>query len=285
MSNEIIFLETTAVADYSLRPGARERIKSICQQYGKTVTAQYVRMEIKRGVLQYLVYLHNLIASKNSFADVLNTVSKLSSTPQKYRLGTILKILANFSKEIKNKTPQDIISEYGDIPIDEYQRRKSKSYLRNIIKLLWRSIDRIADEIVNPMDCFPDIREPYEKEGFFVNEPRDCEKSKFQCKIKQFFREHQTEFQKILNQLGQVLPGKMDEETLRRKKSLKQILRLLPYGGRKFSNKEPNRKDCWNCGDAILAVVAPDNADILNNNERHYKPICAAINKRSRTYL
>jgi len=284
MSNEIIFLETTAVVDYSLKPEAKVRIKNICEQYGKKITAQYVRMEIKRGVLQYLIYLHNLIASKNSFADVLNTVSKLSSTPQKYRLGTILKILANFSKEIKNKTPQDIISEYGDIPIDEYQRRKSKSYLRNIIKLLWRSIDKIGDEILNPMDCFPDIREPYEKEGFFVNEPRDCEKSKFECKIKQFFREHQTEFQKILNQLEQVSPGNMDEETLRRKKSLKQILRLLPYGGRKFSNKELNRKDCWNCGDAILAVVAPHSADVLNNNQRHYRLICMAINKRSVPY-
>ena len=284
MSNEIIFLETTAVVDYSLKPEAKVRIKNICEQYGKKITAQYVRMEIKRGVLQYLIYLHNLIASKNSFADVLNTVSKLSSTPQKYRLGTILKILANFSKEIKNKTPQDIISEYGDIPIDEYQRRKSKSYLRNIIKLLWRSIDKIGDEILNPMDCFPDIREPYEKEGFFVNEPRDCEKSKFECKIKQFFREHQTEFQKILNQLEQVPPGNMDEETLRRKKSLKQILRLLPYGGRKFSNKELNRKDCWNCGDAILAVVAPHSADVLNNNQRHYRLICMVINKRSVPY-
>jgi len=284
MSNEIIFLETTAVVDYSLKPEAKVRIKNICEQYGKKITAQYVRMEIKRGVLQYLIYLHNLIASKNSFADVLNTVSKLSSTPQKYRLGTILKILANFSKEIKNKTPQDIISEYGDIPIDEYQRRKSKSYLRNVIKLLWRSIDKIGDEILNPMDCFPDIREPYEKEGFFVNEPRDCEKSKFECKIKQFFREHQTEFQKILNQLEQVPPGNMDEETLRRKKSLKQILRLLPYGGRKFSNKELNRKDCWNCGDAILAVVAPHSADVLNNNQRHYRLICMAINKRSVPY-
>ena len=284
MSNEIIFLETTAVVDYSLKPEAKVRIKNICEQYGKKITAQYVRMEIKRGVLQYLIYLHNLIASKNSFADVLNTVSKLSSTPQKYRLGTILKILANFSKEIKNKTPQDIISEYGDIPIDEYQRRKSKSYLRNIIKFLWRSIDKIGDEILNPMDCFPDIREPYEKEGFFVNEPRDCEKSKFECKIKQFFREHQTEFQKILNQLEQVPPGNMDEETLRRKKSLKQILRLLPYGGRKFSNKELNRKDCWNCGDAILAVVAPHSADVLNNNQRHYRLICMAINKRSVPY-
>ena len=284
MSDKIIFFETTAVVDYSLRPEARERIKNICQQYGKTVTAQYVRMEIKRGVLQYLVYLYNLIASKHSFADVLNTVSKLSSTPQKYRLGTVLKILANFSKEIKNKTPQDIIDEYGDIPIDEYQRRKSKSYLRTIIKLLWRSIDKIADEIVNPMDCFPDIRGPYEKEGLFINKPRDCGKSKFECKIKQFFREHQVEFQKILNQLEQMPTGNLDEETSRRKRSLKEILRLLPYGGRKFSNKEPNRKDCWNCGDAILAVVAPDSADILNNNQKHYKPICAAINKRSIPY-
>jgi len=226
MSDKIIFFETTAVVDYSLRPEARERIKNICQQYGKTVTAQYVRMEIKRGVLQYLVYLYNLIASKHSFADVLNTVSKLSSTPQKYRLGTVLKILANFSKEIKNKTPQDIIDEYGDIPIDEYQRRKSKSYLRTIIKLLWRSIDKIADEIVNPMDCFPDIRGPYEKEGLFINKPRDCGKSKFECKIKQFFRKHQIEFQKILNQLEQMPTGNLDEETSRRKRRNTQVTAL-----------------------------------------------------------
>jgi len=284
MPDKIIFLETTAVVDYSLKPETKERIKNICRQYDKKITAQYVKMEIKRGVLQYLVYLHNLIASKDSWAEVTRAISKLSSTLHKNRLSTILETLANFSDEIKNVTPKDIINEYGDIPIDEYRRRKSKSYLRLAIKLVWTNIDKMADEILNPMNCFPDIREAYEREGLFFNDPRDCAKSKFECKIKQFFREHRIEFQKILNRLELMPAGNLDEETLRRRRSLKGILRLLPYGGRKFSNKEPNRKDCWYCGDAILAVVAPDSAHILNNNQKHYQPICAAINKRSIPY-
>ena len=89
-------------------------------------------------------------------------------------------------------------------------------------------------------------------------------------------------FEKILAELKKIETP--DGETAKRIKSLKEILRLLPYNNRKFSNKENSRQDCWNCSDAILAVTAPAEADILNHNSKHYDPICRAINKQGVTY-
>ena len=66
------------------------------------------------------------------------------------------------------------------------------------------------------------------------------------------------------------------EAALERIKSLKKILRV--------QKREISPKDCWNCGDAIMAVEAPNGADVFNNNQRHYIPICEAIGKRSVGY-
>lgn len=95
-SYESIFIETSALVDYALKSEHREKIDNILKNYSRITSSNYVRMELKKGVVQYLVYLHNKMIMCREWSEVMTAVSRLSSTPQKHRLGTILEVLQNF---------------------------------------------------------------------------------------------------------------------------------------------------------------------------------------------
>ena len=126
------------------------------------------------------------------------------------------------------------------------------------------------------MSCFIDIRPPIKKGNLYDNKPRTCDKSEFKCDIHIFFKNNEDEFNKILNRLDGSENKEHDEETKKRIKSLKQILRVI--------KRDVNHKDCWYCGDAIISVEAPKQSDVFTINVKHFKPICEAINKNVISY-
>ena len=92
-----VFLETTTVVDLLFKERATtEPIKAILDTYDVWYSSQYVRMEIKRGVLRHFVYLHNKAVECKTFAEVQTCISALTSTTQKNKLGTILKAIEGF---------------------------------------------------------------------------------------------------------------------------------------------------------------------------------------------
>ena len=141
------------------------------------------------------------------------------------------------------------------------------------------------DEVVNPMKCFVDMQAPQEDGRFFNNKPSQCTGSQVKCDIKQFFIDNRGAFEKIQVKLKSLPSEKIDSETHQRISSLNNIFPLLS-ANRGFSNKEPKKavQRCWKCGDAILAVTASADLDILNHNKKHYDPICEAIGKKSISY-
>ena len=283
-SNKEVFIETTSIIDYIFKKKASEKIEAILHNYKKKTTAHYVKMEIKKGFLQYLVYLHGKVVRCESIDEVFEVIRRLSATPMRHRLGTVLEAIEEYFYSINTVTPSDITEKYRDIPIPRLQKTQCEIFLRSHIRRLFRNIDRAVDEIVNPMNCFVDIKPPREEGKIFNNKPCECPGSEIECNIKQFFRDNEEAFAKIRDTLKLLPQNQIDPETQQRISSLKEILRLLPYPNRKFSNKEPNVKDCWRCSDAILAVTASPDADVLNHNKKHYDPICETIGKKSISY-
>lgn len=240
-------------------------------------------MEIKKGFLQGLVYLHGKCVRCESIDEVFEVISNLSATPRRHLLGTVLEAIVELFRDIRAVTPSDIIDKYGDIPVSQWQKNQCKNMLRNYIRTFFKKVDKMVDEIVNPMNCFVDIQPPRLEGEFFNNAPRLCTGSQRECNIKQFFIDNAGQFTKIRDKLKSQSKKGIDTETQQRITSLSEILRLLPYN-RKFSNKEPNVKNCWRCGDAILAVTVSSDADVLNHNKKHYESICEAIGKKSISY-
>lgn len=272
MANNTLFLETTAIIDHCFA-AATGRIDRILEQHEKKLSAQYVRMEIKRGFLQYLVLLHNKLTTYTSYHEVADSIYRLSATPSRNRLSSILKVMAEFFKDVEKEKIDNL---------DEYLRREMASYTRILIRRLWNSLERLAEDLLNPMDCYLDIAPPRQAGTVLHNDGSQCNKSEIECKIKEFFEAHRKDFEAILKAL-RALPNP-DFETKKRIKSLKEILRLLPYGSRKFSNKEHNFKHCWSCGDAILAVLSPAKSTILTSNLKHFQPICNIIDRKVISY-
>ena len=272
MANNTLFLETTAIIDHCFTE-TTGRIDRILERHEKKLSAQYVRMEIKRGFLQYLVLLHNKLTTYTSYHEVMDSIYRLSATPSRNRLSSILKAMAEFFKDVEKEKIDNL---------DEYLRREMASYTRILVRRVWNSLERLSEELLNPMNCYIDIAPPHQVKAVLYNDGSQCNKSKIECKIKEFFETHRKDFEEILKTL-QVLP-QPDLETKKRIKSLKEILRLLPYASRKFSNKEHNFKNCWSCGDAILAVLSPAKSTILTSNLKHYQPICNIIDRKVISY-
>jgi hypothetical protein len=274
MNKSPVFVETTAVVDSALK-GHREYIISYLKKQGIGLSTNYVRMEIKRGPLQYMTALHNICVNMKMFSLVVKKISNLSASLQKYRLSMYLECLSQFFSNIGQKSTSVLDGDEIDIII----AKMIASYLRIQIKVIWQEIEELAKEITNPMRCFIDISPPKIKEGNLLdNFPSKCNGGKVECGIREFFKDNEDDFKKILARLDMIPIGERDTETLKRIGALKNIIRLLPYN-RKFSNKEPNYRLCWNCGDAIIAVSSPSDSIILTSNRKHYEPICESINR------
>lgn len=278
MSDISIFIDTTAVIDSSLK-SYREMIKSIISKYKNTISSNYVRMEIKRGPIQYLTALHNMCVTLGKYSLVMEKIQKLSSSFQKNRLSMYLEVLYQFFSKIGQKKP----SEFEHMEFDVVIAKMIASYLRIQIKIVWREIDDLANEVGNPMRCFMDITAPRKVGNLLDNFPSQCNGATVECRIREFFKDNELDFKYIVGALENIPEKDRDRETVKRISALKNILRLLPYN-RKVSNKEPNYKLCWHCGDAILAISSPRESTILTSNKKHFEPICGSIDRKLFVY-
>ena len=278
-----IFIETSALVDYAIKSRGKGDIARILSEYDTKVSSNYVRMELLRGVIQYLTYLHNKIANCSTWSDVQNAISNLSSTPQRHRLGAVLEAMTEFWGSIQDKAIEEIAEESPATTLGDYVKKRSMPFIWLQIRRLWRTFDKIVEESSNPMDCYVDLREPTRNNnGLVDNSSNNCGKSETECQIRQFFEENKAQFESVYNCLKDLPEAEVDQK---HRNSLKEILRLLPYKNRKISNREDKmKKHCWNCGDSILSVLAPKDATILHHNAKHYEPICRAINRESKTY-
>lgn len=241
-------------------------------------------MEIKRGFLNNIVLLHNKICNSGKWSDVQEYLSRLSSTPHRNMLSTMLEALAAYCKTIEDQRPPELVKKYGSLPIGQIKRQQSLSFLRTWIGLIMRKVNSISDEYINPMKCFEDIAPPVRDGELFWNKPLNCSKSAIECDIKKFFHENHSDFQKIFQGLKSLGDEEINEETRKRRAALKKILKLLRYSTMGFSNHSQNEKLCWTCGDAIHAVLAPSGTAVVNRNEKHFNDICSFIGKVSLSY-
>ena len=281
--NSVAYCETTAVLDAVFKK--YPNLNELLAPYSTRVTAQYAKMEIKRGFLHNLVLLHNKIVLCERWSDVQQYISNLSSSQRRYQLGTILDAFTRFWKTVEDRRPSELVKKYGDINQSQIMRRDALSYLRLWIHRLLASIDKYFDEIMNPMNCFLDLEEPVKKGDLFENKPCRCNESQQECDIKDFFLQNRREFDLILENLKTLPASDVDNETKQRISALKKIIKKrLRSSTMHFSNKTQDEQLCWDCGDAIHAVLAPTDAAVVNRNGKHYKSICKALSKECVVY-
>lgn len=281
--SETIYLETTAAIDVAFK--SFPELLSLIKSSKKSLSSHYVKMEIKKGFLYNLVLLHNKIVHCRNWAEVQQFASNLASSSKRYYLGATLDALRVFWEKIESKRPSDLKEKYGDIPLADSLRKEALNFLRIWIRLILPKIDKMVDEMLNPMRCFVDLRRPVLNGDLFDNRPCICSESASECEIEKFFLENLANFRSVLEKLNGIPERERDGETSGRIAALNNVIRKRILRSRmKFSNKSQDEKKCWACSDAIHAVLAPKGSSVVNRNGRHYDPICESIGRKSLVY-
>jgi hypothetical protein len=276
---EKAFLETTACID--LMFNAHAKLRQRTKDFKLLETSNYVKMEIKKGYINHLIYLHNILADTESFAGTLKAVNGLHHNGHKRKLMAILKQLeVIFRGEIFHKPLREI--DEKDTNIDSLICKKARNILYTKIKKFKNGIEKLAQNVTNEMGCYRDIEPPYIRNDRFHNDNKECIKSIMTCEIFTFFKKGEDEFNKMHKALRNI-PEK-DDETEKRAKSLKELLKKTELE-RSFSNAQKvDAKHCWACSDAILVATSPRDALLITSNQKHFEPLTASVGKSSEYY-
>ena len=268
------FFETSACVDICYK-GRSDLLKE-ARKNGKIFTSHYSKMEIKKGYLNYLIYLHQLFRQLGSFGEVFSRVEKLNNPYHRRRMSSIIEQLRLTFNEEFFKTP------IGNLPdqkknIDELLTLEITKILHFKIRQFKNCLEKISDKVINQPDCFKDLEAPVLKEdGLFYNQKKYCHQSDEECQIYRFFQANKERFKAITDKLD---GESIDEESQNRRTAIKELLKKVEFK-RHFNNKQQvDAKLCWKCSDAILAVEAPKDSIILTSNEKHFLPICQAIDR------
>lgn len=265
LSNNRLFLETTIQVDrFSADPKKKEKIDKIISQFRQILSSTYVKMEFRRRFIQDLVYLYNeALLGAETFDDVFLRINKLSSEYHKRKINGIIASFCRFFSDIRE---EEIHGKSGKVLLE-----RAISYFRQAILSAWEDFDRGIDVILNETDCYHAETGPVLTGEKFDNRMSRCKNTDIKCKIVEFFAQKNKEtFRKIYNRLSKM--ECLDGEQERTKNILEKAL--------KYPRNMANRQNCWNCGDAIIAVESPENAVLFTTNIKHFKPICSEIRKK-----
>lgn len=265
------FLETTAIVDLLFRSrAATKELRKILASYDETSTSQYVKMEMKRGPLTYLVALYNKTVDCKTIREVFDYTSRLNAGPARHKLGMVIQTLGTFFERLDTRLT---VSDEKNIVPARRQKLLLEAFLRTKIRRAWRAFDKQVSVVIDETECYKSLYQlqpPVQVGTKFDNTFRNCDDFKPGiCRIRPFYNQNKSSFIALKRAIQQ-LP-EVDKETRKRLAAVKRAIRL--------PNREVPRSRCWDAGDANIVVESPRNADLITRNFKHFHPLGRALGK------
>ena len=235
METRQAYLDTTALAarvsqDKHAFPQLTEKLRS----YSSKITSQYVLMEIRRGILRYLVYLYHCALEADSLAEVHRRVERLlADTPK-----PPAKDYAPKPSHFFRRNPEYALS-----------RGRGTRYRWNHRHLYAAGHSRPAPyantqllggfaffpgRCLNELGCYQILKGPVQIGDRFDATLRFCENLEARCKVAEFCENHKTELVRVLAALSE---SPRDSETEFRIQALTSV--LSDY------SRARNHTTCW----------------------------------------
>lgn len=260
-ANSKIFLDTTIQIE-RCRSKNRDELERIISQYNSSLSSTYVKMEFARRHVRDCIFLHNVIVESDNIAEVFDRINHLHSEFRKRQIHGIWETIALFFHESKDEKLNN--------PIGTGINKKMKLFLRSTIRDSWDEFDSRVDEILNETDCFHSKAGPTLEGDKISYTMKKCKKENIKCEIIEFFIQNRESFNKIYKKLSKM--DNLDDE----QRKIKNVLEKALIQPEVMADEE----NCWNCGDAIIAVESPGDAVIFTTNKKHFEPLCSEIDKK-----
>ena len=262
--NSKLFLETTVQIDrFSADRKKKQEIDNIISQFSQILSSTYVKMEFRRRFIQDLVYLYNeALLGAETLADAFLRIDKLSSDYHNRKIKGIIASFCRYFSDIKDEEIQG--------PSGKALLERAIPYFRQFILSAWEDFDQGIHAILNETDCYHAKTGPVLIGKKFDNTMSKCKKADVRCKIVEFFVQNRGTLKKIYERLSQM--DYLDGEQEKTKNILEKAL--------EYPQNMADRQNCWNFGDAIIAVESPEDAVLLTTNIKHFEPMCSKVGKR-----
>lgn len=270
MNKNNAFLDTTILVDVLLKPNGRGKVaKEALKRFIRTELPVYAIKELKAGALRYFVWMHNKLATTNSYVLSLEALHSISITPQRHLTSTAIEALKESAEELRNLTNENLVEKYGaKASLDVSLADNFRITLKYRIIKAWKKRREISTIVVQPLTCYEE-KEPTEKRGLLDLEPKKCKPEK-ECCLALELREKLDK----LDVLQETIKNLSDKpENTKRRSTLREIVR---------KPKQNISEDyCRGLGDAYFSLFCPNDCVILTTNIKDHKPLAESLGKNA----
>lgn len=268
-----VWLDTTALIDLEFRSfSLRQHILSLLPADNSLHTSRYVLFELARGFLPRLIRLYNKASELDSLSDLMQYISNCGVGSSRV-MSSMTNAYADYIRHEES---------LGTSLTPSQQLAHFRGWLGPMIRRGWRAIQRYS--VLNSIGCQDHLPAPVakpihlgdkEREQFSHALPTKQCGLPGNCGLISNLQSAAGDFGRITQHL--VGLPKPDIETSKRITALQLLLQHSPA-------ESFGCKSCFDCGDAIIAQEAPVAHLVLSKNEKHYQPLCDALQKPLRCY-
>lgn len=259
MPSGTAYLDTTAVVNLIFLAAKKQReVVAAAAEFEHILVSNYVVFELAKGPMNNLLILHRKLQQLQNLSDVVAYAARCNRSA--YLSGTILGALTFFLettfRERHNLNDREMLL-------------LMRAQLKTAILNGWRRLGKHKKDNINEIGCTPFPSAPTEgTKGELRQDLKgvDCGNPSY-CGVKAYCVTHRSQLTGVRNAL--VATGSKKPETERRIKALRQLYRPgVIYIA----------KDCYACGDALIAHEASLKADaVITSNKSDFPEICSAL--------
>lgn len=254
-----LYLDTSIQIDRKIaEPEKKEKLENILSQAESLTSSSYVKMEYRRSLVRDWVFIFNAVDDVANFGEVLLKVNTLPPLQQR-RIRRMIGSIAKFFFDVE-QLPITLGKELIEI---------IHHYFKTLIEFSMEDFNDSVNIVSNETDCYIAKGIPRLKGKKFDNRITHCKPGDIKCDIVEFFQKNIESFKKIYDVLSQM--ENLDDEQKKIKKIIEKAL--------KHPKNMADFKNCWNCGDSIIAVECPNKSSLLTKNLKHFEPLCKSLKK------
>lgn len=169
------FIDTTILTNALLKTGEiKKKALKALSRFSTTELPVYAIKEFKAGPLSYYVWMHNKLASLDSFKMALDALQRMSLTPRRYTTATAIEALSQAAGSIAHFTPALVSKKHGEnTPFDKILCDEFRIRLKVAVIKAWKKRRSITTDVTQPLPCFVEVP-PEIKRGLISLDPKDC---------------------------------------------------------------------------------------------------------------
>jgi hypothetical protein len=252
-----VHIDTSLQIEQQKVVGRSLPVQQALSKYVFSSTSSYARKEFKKAWLQDLALVYKLTRNAAQIGDVYTAIDK-STWARRRRLSRCLEAVDAF------------LSKHPTMALDVAVKRL-RAHLGEAIMCAFLKWERSVTHEYKGTGCIRALERPSRAtDGTIDVTVRECRRTKVQCSVHKFFREHEDAFDKIETEIVKC-GADISQELKKTAETIREARRNAEY--------LCDSKNCGAMSDALIAVDGIATDHFAANNDKEWRTLAVALGK------